>query len=172
MHVFCPHTGCGCKASYDAVKPTTCPRCNRAFAAAFKAPSAPTPIARAAVVDDPDDRPLTRSALTARQRAGITTQVKPRRGRGADPEAMANVMNAPEVLPDDLPAALEGDVEDETVNPREVRRLARELAAGIDPSTIIVADQDEGVFRFADMVAEAKANGGKQPGTTKPRRRR
>ncbi len=160
---FCPHSACAAKIPYDAVKPTVCPRCKKAFADAFRA--APPP-ARAAVRDDDlDDPPLTRSSLQNRHRAGITTVAKPRARHGKD--LMANVMNPP---PPDAPdTAPIGEEEDDTYDPRAAHRLARELAANIDPATIIVEDQDEGVVRFADIMEQAKRT---PRATTKATKRR
>lgn len=168
---FCPHSACAAKIPYDAVKPTICPRCKQAFADAFRAvaPVAPPLPTRAAVRDDPDDQPLTRSALSNRHRAGITTVAKPRAHRGEDPELMANVMNPPPPDEPDAPVFAD-DPEDDTYDPRAAHRLARELAANIDPSTILIEDQDEGTVRFGDLVAQAKRT--PQPAAKATKRRR
>ncbi len=150
LHAYCPHSTCAAKIPYDVVKPTTCPQCRKTFSSAFvvATPAVAAPLVRASVQDDLDERPLGRAALpTAR---ASTTVVKSRPGR---PEP-SRLMNAPAsvtapVFPDDG-----ADDEDENLDPREVRRQARALAASIDTSTIRIADQDEGTFKFADMWAE------------------
>lgn len=170
QYCYCPHEGCAAKVPYEAIKPTKCPRCNRTFASAF-APTAPVPapISRAAVVEDDDTptRPLTRSALAkARASVASTTRVKPHRG----PQP-SRIMNAPaEFVPPDLPD--DGEEEDEYVDEQTISRRARELAASIDPSTIVIADSDEGVFKFAQFEQEAKQAGVVAPKVVKKRGKR
>jgi hypothetical protein len=169
---YCPFDRCGAAIQYTITKPTTCPRCERRFADAFKVAVAQTPPPPAPVVEEDDEPRLTRSALEARRKSLSTTSVKPRTRRERDDTA-ANVMTpvgskAHPALPDPEP---ESDIEDDTYDPREARRLARELAASIDPSTIVVEDQDDGIVRFSQFVEEAKRNGGKAPSTKTKRRR-
>ncbi len=57
----------------------------------------------------------------------------------------------------------------ETYDRHEVRRLARELVASLDPADIVVADQDDTVVRFSQFVEEAKRA---KPASTKPTKRR
>lgn len=148
MICFCPH--CAAKLTYEAVKPTRCPRCDKLFADAFRVTTPPPPTPEP-VDDEPETRPLTKSALlAARQRP--RAQVKPRPGQVAQDE--------PVFPPDD---------DEPDLDQRAVRRRARELAAAIDPASIIVADQDEGVFRFEQFVREAKVAQAVRP---KAKRRR
>ncbi len=159
-NVYCPRPECSAKASYDVTKPTKCPKCGRAFADAFKTVAAPAPVqqTRATVEEEPfDERPTSRSALAAaRAKHASTTRVVPRTGR-PQPAEVTHLMNPPADLPPAV-AALEDDPEDENVDPREVRRRARELAATIDTSTIVINDQDDGVFKFSDMWAAGAAS--------------
>lgn len=169
---YCPHSSCASKVTYDTIKPTVCPKCRRAFADAFKVAPAPAPVVAStpSTYEPEDDRPIGRAALARR---GSTTQVKLRPVRAAT----SHIMNAPPELQVDAAVDdddFEGDGED-VVSPREVRRRARELAASIDPSTIVIADQDEGVFRFKDMWDEgaaAREKAAKVRSTTKRKGRR
>ncbi len=167
LFAYCPHSACAAKIPYEAVKPTTCPKCRKTFASAFTStpPAVPAP-ARAAVQDDPDERPLTKSALLAARRAGGALA----RPRPTPRGEVTHLMNAPAaqaVFPDDG-----ADDEDDTLDPREVRRQARELAATIDTSTIKIADQDEGTFSFKDMWAEgASARESAAKAQVKPKRK-
>ncbi len=156
LHVFCPFAGCAAKVAYDAVKPTRCPRCSKLFADAFRVAVPQTaPISRAAVVeaDLSDDQPITRKLAKA-----AVAKVGPRLQRDT-PAPISRIMNAPPdlvteaVFPDD---GLD-DIEEEDADPRAIRRRARELAASIDPSTITIGDQDEGVFKFDSFWAEGQS---------------
>ncbi len=184
LYAYCPQSSCASKIAYDTVKPTVCPQCRKTFASAFAVAPAPVaPTARAAVVeDDPDDRPLGRTVTASRP---STTVIKSRPGR-PEPTRLMNppVEAAPQVVfPDDG-----ADEEGEDIDPREVRRRARELAATIDTSTIQinVGDLDQGdkpikgigSFSFRDMwdagaaTRESAAKPAKVKGKTKPKARR
>ncbi len=177
LSCYCPHSACATRVPYDTIKPTVCPKCHKTFASAFAPTPAPAPVVtRAAVVDDPDDRPLTKSALlAARKTGGARLRPTPR-------AEVTHLMNAPAaaqpVFPDDG-----ADEEDEQVDPREVRRQARALAATIDTSAII-ADAGAldggdkpvkgiGSFSFRDMWAEGASVREKATASqTKPAKRK
>lgn len=160
LYAYCPHSTCAAKIAYDTIKPTVCPQCRKTFASAF-AVTPPAPVVAPAPQDDPDDRPFGRAALTAARKT--TTVVKSRPGR---PEP-SRLMNAPAAeLPEEAIIEEEGDLD-----PREARRQARELAATIDTSTIHIADQDDGVFRFGDMWAEG-ASARESAAKAKPAKRK
>lgn len=169
---YCPH--CGTPVKYEIVKPTTCPRCERRFADAFKVTVAKVDPPPAPIVEDDDDEPrLTRSALEARRKSLATTTVKPRARRGGadDPEASANLMTPVGSKTRRTPSPPE-EAEDEVddYNPREARRLARELAASIDPATIVIEDDDDSVVSFGQLVEEGKRRGGASKAKAKRRR--
>ncbi len=177
---YCPFSSCAARIPYETVKPTVCPQCRKAFADAFRTAATntvPAPTRVRVHDDDPgEDRPLTKSALLAARKT-TTATARPRptpRAGFAQP-----VVAQPDVhFPDD-------GAEDEPLDPREVRRQARELAATIDTSTI-VADVNAldggdkpvkgiGSFSFRDMWTEGAAAREKatqaQPKVTKRKRR-
>ncbi len=177
LYCYCPFEGCGHKATYEVIRPAKCPRCNQAYSSAFKV-AVPTvaPVVRAPVEDDTPAPRLTRSALLKSRAKMSTTKVKPFLRRGQveddDPESLAHVMNPPDVVET---ATDTGDVEDEYVDERVLSRRAQELAASIDPSSIIIADQDEGVVKFGKFWQEGQAtreSGKGAPKATKKRGRR
>jgi len=147
---YCPF--CGSKATYEAVKPTNCPKCKKPFEAAFKgAVAAPTP-----VQPDPDDDlplPPTRSAVVAKPRYRHGEVVPP------VPTRTTEATVVPLRGPDE-----EADDEDEYVDPRARRRLARELAASIDPSTIHIDDEDEGTVTFGQLYNNPDATAARNMG--------
>ena len=70
------------------------------------------------------------------------------------------------------------DPEDEDTDPREVRRIARELAATIDTTSIRIGSEDgedEDVFRLGQFMEEARRAGvgnAAPVATTKPKKTR
>jgi hypothetical protein len=136
-HVYCPFSTCASKVTYEITKPTSCPKCQRAFADAFKTVvAAPTPpqVRRPGREEPLDDRPLTRSALEASQKARKAAVA------GARP----------------VPAAEDEDQDD--VDPREARRAARELAASIDTSSMLTEVADDRVISGMDLWNEGAAS--------------
>jgi hypothetical protein len=141
---FC--TFCPAKIQYEATKPTKCPKCGKSFASAFKVAAPVTPAVAVAQVapEEDDDVPISPRS----RKSHSTTQAKPRyRGGEYLPPIMGVASSSPSSGPGD-----EGEDDDEEdVDPRMRRRLARELAASINPEDIHVSDDDEKPLRFEDM---------------------
>lgn len=127
--VYCPHSACGSKIAYEAVKPSVCPRCQRSFASAFapkveaaKAKPVRSPRPRAEVVDTETE-------------ANLMTPYDP-----SAPQIRAAPIEEPE-----------DEAYDDGTDPREARRIADELAASINLS--ISEDLgDDAIFSFGDLV--------------------
>ncbi len=115
---YCSHAGCGSKITYEAVKPSHCPKCRQPIrdAMAILTQAAALPVAP-------------RTAAPSYQ----PPAPPPVRERSAGAIAHIN--------PDQDTDGSEG-----TYDVRQARQLARQLAASIDPSTIQVEawrDADE-----------------------------
>lgn len=156
MHIYCPFAGCGHKATYEVTKPTTCPRCQKRFADAFKVVTpVAAPIAYAPVsASIPTAQPRLRASLLKARAAKAAKQRPEPLVLDDDPEVQSHIMNLPpgEAAPEDEDQ-FEGDEGGEDVSIR-----AQELAASIDPSTIRVnTDSDEWDTKFATFWAAGKA---------------
>ncbi len=174
MFVFCPSSACASKITYEAIKPTVCPFCKKAFSAAFKV-SVPTPVVSTSQVekpDYPDIRPVPSSVAKWKARKNAAAAVKQ---PIEEVEPHSHIMNAPDVPEDMVLDDSTGDENEEDTNPSVVRRRARELAASIDPSTIQINDDDEGTFKFESFWnegAKAREAGVKVGKVSKRSRRR
>lgn len=162
LYAYCPYSNCAAKIPYETVKPSKCPRCNRAFADAFKVVTETKPtvsrVTTATVEEESDAPRLTRSELLkVRASRSSGTKVKPRLKRYVEEEEVSHVMNPPAPQEENNPVF----DDDHSYDEREARELARELAASIDPSTIIIQDQDDKVVRFGQLVEEAKRSASK-----------
>lgn len=141
MNKYCPYQGCAALITYASIQPEKCPKCHRVLADAFKV------AVESVISTSPKPKQTT---TTARRVTQPTTLMRP-------------TNQAPIPLGDESEANLNDVVEldenevDESYNPHEVHRTARELAASIDPSTIHIAgeDDDEPV-KFGDWVAGPK----------------
>jgi hypothetical protein len=146
---YCPTTGCGNRITYLTEKPKICPKCSTAIADPMRAIAniVPAKIVKAKVeeeIDEDDDAPIIAPARSSRSKPIIRKPV-PRQ----------HVASAATVEGDDADDDLEDDEEGdgEPYNPREARRLARQLAASIDPSTIRVEMDGEERVTFKDWCA-------------------
>ncbi len=148
LSYFCPFAACGAVATYEAIKPSVCPRCQRRYADAFKVTTASAPAAPI----ERDDTPL--RAPAPRPRVATPEPVRemtPYAVGGKAPRA-----KHPAARPV-IPELVEATDDDEPLyDQHESRRLARELVASIDPADIVVADNDDQVVRFGTWVEEAK----------------
>lgn len=143
--LYCPRSECAAKVAYEAIKPTVCPRCNKPFAAAFKVAASTAPVVVAtSLVRVP--RPVAVPVV----KAAAKWKVARLRREPAKPFAVDAEIDAQYGVEDTVDAG--GD--DGPIYRPEVAALAQELAASIDPSTISIGDNDEGVFRFSDMWRE------------------
>lgn len=155
---------CGSKITYEATLPKACPKCGgllsdptkvvaAAMAAATKV-AAKLPVSAAKVeasTTEDDSTPVRPVARSAKSKP-IVRKPATRRLLTANLED-----DEPEDDPEMEGADQTGDNEEEDdgqpLNRKEARRLARELAASIDPSTIHVGDADERPVTFADWCA-------------------
>ncbi len=149
---YCNHTGCGVKIAYEAAKPTSCPKCKRSFAAAFAPVHATLAPLVATPTNDPafDDAPVTSSSPTRTaiiRRQQVKSKLAKRR-QYYDEEG--NPIDMTEAFVD--PSQVVGSGED-AYDPREVKRLAQELAASISPDDLVVVSRPEGAVRFQDWCA-------------------
>ena len=149
---YCATTGCGNRITYLTEKPKVCPKCGTAIADPLSAIASMTLAKNKTVkakveeeLDDEDD-PIIAPVRSSRSKP-IVRKPAPRK----------HVVEASAVNPDDVEDEDEDEEEgdDEPYNPREARRLARELAASIDPSTITVGIEVDGNDRvtFRDWCA-------------------
>lgn len=164
LSCFCPRPECAARVPYEAIKPTVCPRCNKPFAAAFKVAASTAPVV---VATSPARAPRPVAAPVVK--AAAKWKVARLRREPAKPFAVDAEIDAQHGVEDT------GDTgsDDGPVYQPEVAALAQELAASIDPATISIGDNDEGVFRFADMWREGTAarESGAQPVKTAAKRK-
>lgn len=158
--IYC--TDCPAKLTYEAVKPTKCPKCGVVFANAFKGAVASTsPSARAVVdeiIDEPRPRyPKSQSSTVAKPRFRNGEWVAPIMGR-------MNDETPPPVTEQRGPHDDEDDDEDEYIDPRAKRRLKQELIATLNPDDIHVNDEDERPPTFADLYNAADARKAREGG--------
>ena len=170
---YCSASGCGFKVQYEAVKPTHCPKCKHAYASAFVAAIKVTratmvPVNQFAPIQPlpNDDLEDTTPRNPLRNRPASTTVAKPRFRHGQELPPIMGTLPPVGVL---TAAAGPGtddddDDDDEYVDPRMRRRLARELAATIDPDTIHVDDEDEHPTTFATIWNDPKAAAAREKG--------
>lgn len=178
LTLFCPFSSCAARVPYEAIKPTKCPQCGKLFADAFRvvtpttAAYAPRPVV---VLDDDPPAPSVMRQTLLKARAAKRVSTRAVVATDDDPEIKSHIMNAGDVPTDvSLPIETFDDEEPERA-PHMVSRRARELLATIDPASIVVADQDEGVERFEtywNAGAAARESGAKAPKVTKRKARR
>ena len=137
---YCPFSGCGTKIVYETTSPSKCPKCHQVLASAFKVTPVEEPHQAAAQTRAQPKVSAVKSSIMARRRAE------------QQPEEEPVDVSTPEVEDDFATASYDG-----YINPQEVRRRARELAASIDPSTIHVSDGDETPVRFGDWCGRPKS---------------
>ncbi len=131
--VYCPQSACGSKITYEAVKPTVCPRCKKSFASAFapKGVAKPKPaVTRARVEPDEVD-------------ANVMTPY--------DPNAVAPIRARMEDTDDD---------DDQYTDPNEARQIADQLAASINVDIMTDDLGDDAIFSFGDLMNGANRGRG------------
>lgn len=155
MDIYCPQPGCGKVTSYTISKPTTCPKCQQPFAAAFKGVTAAvaTPVAPRQVPTPAPVRKVmsVRPPPRAKERndavASSPSYMMPLDGsdlQGALP---------PLAPPPDDPS---WDAYDGPVDEIEISSYADELQASIDPNAIRVAFADQPIRLHSIIPPEAR----------------
>lgn len=148
---FCPADRCGYAITYATTKPAACPKCATVFAKVGVIPSPvsvkatkPKAIALVTVNDDDDTDPPPsprRNMRPARAKAHRVIEADDDgEGQSSRPSSQSSVY----------------DPDDDVYDPREARRLKREMIASIDPSSFRILGLDEDnqdtKVRFGDIV--------------------
>ena len=144
---------CGYAVAYAITKPASCPKCSTVFAA----PAAvPTPITVQATRPKPKSPPVD-------DQEEENPPVPRRQMRPTRAKAHRVINTEDDTVADETQNARGSayDPDDDTYDPREARRLARELIATIDRSSIRVVDdtKSETKFRFGDIVPNVSQQG-------------
>ncbi len=127
---FCSTAGCGSKIPYLTEKPKECPKCKTKI-------EDPSKIIVKAVIIEVEDLPVIHPVARSSRSTPIVRKEKisliKKRAQDSSLEPEEN---------DEEDNTLEEE-EEESYDPKVVKRLARQLAASIDPSTIRVNDEDQ-----------------------------
>jgi hypothetical protein len=150
---YCASAGCGAKIAYEAIKPSVCPKCRKPI----KDPMAILAQATAAAVAAPasteqiedDEAPIQPIARSLKSRP-VSELRKPQRPQ----RVYASEDQGPDEPDDDDDGEDDGS---ESYDPRTTKRIARELAASIDPDSFrIVGDGDGERVTFGDWCGRKK----------------
>lgn len=147
---YCPH--CAKKITYEALKPKTCPACEKNIAAAFKPALPVVPAKTATVVMTEAAQPsssLTRLQEQRKARAAVVVKQRTTRARQYY-DADGN--------PVDMSEVDRSEVSDDSIDRMEKERLKNELIASIDPSKVLIcADEDEKPVTFESWCMQPPA---------------
>lgn len=159
MNYYCPHSGCGAKITYESIKPAACPKCKGSFVNAFQSVTkAASEFNRASIspplVGSPsNDSPYDEEPVLSPARASM---VKRTRG-AANPQYRRQYYDE-----NGNPVEVErggSDGSEDSFDPREVKRLARQLAASISPDDLVILSRPEPPVRFQDWCMRPRDGG-------------
>lgn len=176
---YCTSDSCGLKNEYLGSRPARCSRCNQLFDAPFKAVTAtitPAPGATVASVIEDDDAPIMGTRRPRTQANTVTAKPRYRNGQLVPPVKGVMTSTQSDPTPLDGPDLDDDDngepEEDDVIDIRAKRKLARELAATLNPDDIYVDDDDEKPMKFADIWNDPDAQRKRESGGgTQPRGR-
>ncbi len=140
---YCSTSGCGNRIEYLTEKPKACPKCKASIVDPLKALALATAsAARVPIRANPEEDDL----------EVVTPPVRSAKSKAIIRKPLTRLRPVVHLETDDQDGTNDEDIgeedeDGEPLDPRAARRLARELAATIDPSTIHVGidDSDERV---------------------------
>lgn len=152
MYYYCSAPGCGNRIEYQVTKPTSCPKCKTVFAdlgkTLAKAKPLPEIITKTPSKHKEIDEEENLENEETEESQSLTRQISEskkailKRARARKLAERGEVDEEDEEIDDDSG----DDYNEESVSKSKIKRLAQELAASIDPSSIkiIGGDEDDG----------------------------
>lgn len=151
MYYYCSSSGCGNRIEYQVTKPTSCPRCKTVFADLSKTVAKAKPLPEVMSIkasrrrelekeledlDEEEDNEEQSSQdskdLSSQVSASKKAILKRARARKLAERGETDEEEEDETIDDD---------NDEQLSESKIKRLARELAASIDPSSIHIGTE-------------------------------
>lgn len=168
MYYYCSAPGCGNRIEYQITKPSSCPKCKTVFADLGKVVAAAKPISSTLSIKASRRRELEAELESLNEEEGtdkeehqsLSNQVSASKQAILKRARARKLAERGELDEEDDEIEDTEELDYESSNDAKIKRLAEELAASIDPSTIRIIGESEGdgpdKISFRDWCAKER----------------